>query len=138
MTIRVPYKLWARAKCVETGKSEDSLRTRLRKKDFNGYRQVFAGTKIISVEINCNRTGHLFWLGVKMEDKLKKRECACGHPGIAKNSDHSWTCGDCQIKEAKYSRCITSLAARRERNKNENEIAEQEAQRLQFAAPAWD
>ncbi len=138
MMIRVPYKLWAKVKCVETGKSENSLRRRLRKKDFNGYRPVFGGTQISLVEINCNRAGQLFWLGVKMDDKMKRRECCCGKPGIEKNSDHTWTCAECKIKEAKYSRCLTSVAERRERNKYEVEIAENETKRLRLSIPSWD
>jgi hypothetical protein len=138
MTIRVPYKLWAKAKCAETGRSEPSIRRSLRKRDFNGYRPVYGGTNLSAVEINCNRAGHLMWLGLKMDDKLKRRECACGQPGIEKNSDHSWTCADCKIKEAKYSRCMTSIAERRERNRYEDEIEENATKRLRLTAPTWD
>lgn len=137
MTVRIPYKLWAKAKCAETGKSELSLRRRLKKRDFNGYRPIFGGTNLKAVEIKCNDAGRMHWLDVKMSDKLKRRECACGKPGISRGSDNSWSCGECQIKEAKYGRCLTSIAARRERNKWEDEI-ENETKRLRLVAPIWD
>jgi hypothetical protein len=136
MTIRVPFGLWARIKSEETGSSKPELRTRLRKRMFIGHTPVVRQNRIREVIISCNPAGIMRWMDVKMSDALKQRECACGSPGIIKNSDHTWTCADCQIKESKYSRCITSLELRRERNKLENEI--EEAKRLQITAPDWN
>lgn len=137
MTIRVPYKLWAKAKCAETGKSETTLRRKLRNREFNGYKPVYGGTNISAVEVNCNDAGRMFWLNLKIEDKLEKRRCECGQHGIAKNNDHTWTCAGCLITESKYSRCLTSIAERRERNKHEDEI-ENENKKLRLTAPTWD